>query len=140
MRFREMNDRGGDSFPIIGGSSLLVIFSVLCLTVFALLCMSTVQADGRLTDASIKSVEAYYEADAEAEAVFAALRGGKLPEGVTVSGMEYSYECPVGETQKLVVSVEQTMDGWKVLRWNTVMNTEWQPDETIKVWDGTLPN
>ena len=44
--------------PAVGGSSLLVIFAVLCLTVFALLGLSTVRADGRLSDASAKAVSA----------------------------------------------------------------------------------
>ena len=39
--------------PMVGGSSLLVIFAVLCLTIFTLLTLSTVQADTRLSEASI---------------------------------------------------------------------------------------
>ena len=51
------------SAPIVGGSSLLVIFAVLCLTVFALLGLSTVQAGGRLSEASAEAVSAYYAGD-----------------------------------------------------------------------------
>ena len=66
-----MNKKKSFSPPVIGGSSLLVIFSVLCLTVFALLSLSTVLADQRLEDASVKAVAAYYEADCAAEEIFA---------------------------------------------------------------------
>ena len=47
----------------VGGSSLLVIFAVLCLTVFALLALSTVQADGRLSQKTAQAVAEYYDAD-----------------------------------------------------------------------------
>ena len=57
--------------PIVGGSSLLVIFAVLCLTVFALLGFSTVQADMRLSDESAEAVSEYYEAELQAETIFA---------------------------------------------------------------------
>ena len=50
------------SVPVVGGSSLLVIFAVLCMTVFALLSLSTVLADGRLNQASVEAVSAYYTA------------------------------------------------------------------------------
>ena len=51
-----MNERQRFSPPAVGGSSLLVIFAVLCLTVFAMLALSTVQANGRLSDASAEAV------------------------------------------------------------------------------------
>ena len=63
--------------PAVGGSSLLVIFAVLCLTVFALLSLSTVQADGRLSEAAVASVAAYYEADCRAEEILARLHISK---------------------------------------------------------------
>ena len=68
--------------PTVGGVSLLVVFAVLCLTVFALLGLTTVQADRRLADASIKAISDYYAADCEAQAVLARLRAGELREGV----------------------------------------------------------
>ena len=41
--------------PPVGGASLLVVFAVLCLTVFALLSLSTVRANGRLSEASAQA-------------------------------------------------------------------------------------
>lgn len=58
-----MSERRRFSPPTVGGSSLLVIFAVLCLTVFALLSLSTVQADGRLSQTSAEAAQAYYAAD-----------------------------------------------------------------------------
>ena len=64
-----MTEKRKLSFPTVGGSSLLVIFAVLCLTVFALLTLSTVQANGRLSDRSAQAVLDYYQADTQAERI-----------------------------------------------------------------------
>ena len=114
-----MNKKREISVPVIGGSFLLVIFSVLCLTVFALLSLNTVLADQRLTDASLKAVASYYEADCQAEEIFARLRNGELPEGVEQDGDIFRYQCPVSETQILYVELERIGDRWVVQRWQT---------------------
>jgi hypothetical protein len=123
--------------PVVGGSSLLVIFAVLCLTVFALLCLSTVQAGGRLARASARAVADYYAADGQAEEIFARLRTGELPDGVTADDNIYSYTCPISDTQQLCVELKHTTDGWDVLRWQAQSVAEWDADDTLNVWDGT---
>ena len=124
--------------PIIGGSSLLVIFAVLCLTVFALLGLSTVQAYGRLSDASVKAVSAYYAADCQAERIFARLRGGELPEEVAQNGNLYAYSCQISESQELCVELQHQEGNWTVLRWQAVSTIEIDCDDTLAVWDGEV--
>ncbi len=124
------------SVPVIGASSLLVIFAVLCLTVFALLSLSTARANKELSDAGVNAVLAYYEADTEAEAIFAALRGGTLPDGVAVSGDYYAYTCPISDTQALWVQLACRDGEWTVLRWQTVSTAEWKADDSLHLWDG----
>ena len=121
----------------MGGSSLLVIFAVLCLTVFALLGLSAVQANGRLSDASAQAVSGYYTADCQAEAILARLRAGELPEGVTDSDGLYTYQCPISETQTLMVEVRLDGTDWTVLRWQAVSIADWENVDTLSVWDGT---
>ena len=127
--------------PMVGGSSLLVIFAVLCLTVFTLLSLSTVQADTRLSEASIQAVTDYYRADLQAEQIFAQLRAGQIPSGVEqtmyegsspfaegspssgdhpLSGTVYSYSCPISDTQILTVQLHQDQGIWTILRWQAV--------------------
>jgi len=125
------------SVPVVGGSSLLVIFAVLCMTVFALLSLSTVLADGRLNQASVEAVSAYYTADTQAEEIFAKLRQGELPEEVTEKNGIYTYSCPISENQALQVKLQKTAAGWKVLRWQAVVTAEWEED-TLNLWDGEL--
>ena len=123
------------ALPVIGGSSLLVIFAVLCLTVFALLSLASVQAYGRLSDASAAAVSAYYEADCRAEALFARIRSGELPEEVEKTGDVYAYACPISPSQTLEVELQQRSGTWTVLRWQAVATTE-EVDDAPAVWDG----
>ncbi len=129
-----MSRENTQQFPMVGGSSLLVIFAVLCLTVFALLGFSTVQADKRLADISVQAVADFYEADSQAEEIFARLRQGEVPQGVNKNGNIYSYNCPLSQTQTLMVEIEEGT--WQVLRWQTVSTVNWKADESIKLWDG----
>lgn len=132
--------------PTVGGSSLLVIFAVLCLTIFALLSLSTVQADGRLSDAAAEAVAGYYAADAQAEAILAQLRGGTYPEGVDVTTFTAGpgpttvrYACPITDTQELQVEIAfrgGLGDDYEILRWQAVSTADWVADESLHVWGG----
>jgi hypothetical protein len=122
--------------PTIGGTSLLVMFAVLCLTVFALLTLGTVQADRRLSNASLKASVDYYAADVRAETIFAQIRQGDVPEGVTVENDTYAYSCPISETQALAVEVTLNGSNYTVLRWQAVSTAQWDPDNSLPVWDG----
>lgn len=125
--------------PAVGGSSLLVIFAVLCLTIFALLSLSTVQADWRMASASSEAVKNYYEADTAAEQILALLRQGSIPiEGVGKEGDVYRYQCEVSDVQALYVEVRITEETYEVLRWQLVSTTQWEADDSLSLWDGTL--
>lgn len=129
--------RKHDGPAAVGGSSLLVIFAVLCLVVFALLGLSTVQAEGRLSAASSDAVAAYYDADAQAEAILARLRVGEIPGGVAVDGTNYRYQCPVSDTQALQVTVALNGRDYQVLQWQVVSTADWEEQDAPVVWDGT---
>ena len=131
-----MERKNRASYPALGGSSLLVIFAVLVLAVFMMLTLTTVQADRRLSDASIEAVSGYYAADLQAEEIFARLRSGELPSQVRVTDGYYSYSCPISETQTLEVTLLREADSWQVLRWQAVANTDSPSTEPLPVWDG----
>lgn len=134
-----MDDKKKFSPPAVGGIALLMAFAVLCLTVFALLSLTTVRADVRLADASVQAVSDYYAADQAAQAILARLRRGELPEGVTSIGENlYAYSCPVSDRQQLEVEVEVDGAAYRILRWQTVPTGEWEADDSLEVWDGTL--
>lgn len=128
------------NLPAVGGCSLLVIFAVLCLTVFALLGLASVQAEGRLSDASAEAVLAYYDADCRAEELFARLRGGEVPAEVTVRDDTYYYTCPISASQTLEVKLRRDDRGWTVLRWQAVSLGGWQAEESWDLWDGGMPS
>lgn len=131
-----MGNKSRMGTPAVGGSSLLVIFAVLCLTVFALLGLSTVQAGGRLSQTGAQSTRAYYQADCQAEEIFARLRQGELPAAVRVEQSIYSYACPISETRQLLVELEKDGEQWTVLRWQAVSTAPWEGEESLNVWDG----
>ena len=133
-----MDKRRRFSFPVVGGTSLLVIFAVLCLTVFALLSVGTVQAGRRLSDASAQAVSDFYAADLKAEQVFAKLRAGEIPEGVTEENGVFRYACEISDTQMLCVAMQKSEDGWSVLQWQAVSSVRWQEDDSMPVWDGEI--
>lgn len=121
--------------PALGGTTLLVVFAVLCLVVFALLSLSTVQAEKKLSDSSRDAATAYYNADLEAQRVFARLRCGEEIPGVKVENGVYSYACAFSENQKLIVELKKTESSWQVLRWQCVASQD-EIDDTLPVWSG----
>ena len=125
------------SAPIVGGTSLLVMFAVLCLTVFALLGLSAVQAGTRLSQATAQAVSAYYQADCQAEEIFARLRSGEVPANVTETNGIYSYTCPISDTQQLQVVLLEKTGEWTVLRWQAESIAAWETDDELTLWDGT---
>lgn len=145
-----MNERSKDRFspPAVGGVTLLSVFAILCLTIFALLSLSTIQANGRLADASAQAMIDYYNADTKAEEILARLRGSELPgnaealpdndtlNGIHVNGNIYSYLCKISDTQNLEVSVQLNGADYTILSWKTVPAGEWKADNNLYVWDG----
>ena len=125
--------------PPVGGASLLVVFAVLCLTVFALLSLSTVRANGRLSETSAQAVADYYAADCAAQEILARLRAGEEPEGVEFRGfgeLYASYACPISDQQELRVEVVLRDGGYTVLRWQAAPVSEWGGNETVDLWNG----
>ena len=106
--------------PIVGGTSLITIFAVLCLIVFTLLTLSTVLASENLAERSHDAVVAYYAADSQAEAIFAQLRAGEVPQCVSVEGDLYSYACPISDTQSIQVVLSFADGQWNVVSWRSV--------------------
>lgn len=122
--------------PAVGGSSLLVIFAVLTLSVFAMLSLSTVQAEKRIGESAAQGVQAYYEADRQAEEVFARLRSGEMVEGVEQTENRYSFRCYISEHQHLDVVLSCEEGQWQILRWQAVATPEPIKDNVLPVWDG----
>ncbi|MDE7003255.1 MAG: hypothetical protein K2P08_02370 [Oscillospiraceae bacterium] len=129
--------------PPVGGASLLVVFAVLCLTVFALLSLSTVRANGRLSETSARAVADYYAADVKAQEILARLRAGEEPEGVEWDGfgeLYASYSCPISDQQELRVEVRfpdaLDLENYEIVCWQAVPVGQWETDDELDVWDG----
>ena len=106
--------------PLVGGCSLLVIFATLCLTVFSVLTLSTEIAELRLSNVSANAISAYYQADSEAERIFARIRSGDIPSNVTIENDLYSYYCQISPNLNLYVQLYFNQDEWTILSWHPV--------------------
>ena len=130
-----MSKKNSFSFPVVGVTSLMVIYAVLSLTIFSLLSLNTALADKRLAQSSIDSVASYYEADTEAERIYALIRKGEIPEEVYEADGIYYYTCAITENRYIEVEVTKEEDGWKVLKWRTVTEAPWE-EQLLDLWDG----
>lgn len=124
------------SVSALGGSSLLMVFGVLCLTVFALLCLSSVQAEWRLSQAAANSAAAYYDAENEAEEIFARLRLGEPVPGVEEKDGIHRYSCPISENSRLEVTLSKKGENWMVLRWQVVTEVKERAEAYLPLWTG----
>ncbi|MEG0971635.1 MAG: hypothetical protein RSE55_02470 [Lachnospiraceae bacterium] len=122
----------------VGGSSLLTIFAVLCLLTFSLLMLSTARADEKLSDKGQEAVTAYYKADVQAEQILSQIRKGEIPKDVKVKKNSYSYTCKISDTRTLFVKIRKKNETYQVQEWKEVSTTEWEPDDSMEIWDGTF--
>lgn len=117
----------------IGVGSLLAALAILCLTVFALLSLTTAHREQRLSHSTHQAVCGYYEADFQAQKIFAQLRAGELPPQVTLSDNHYTYQIPISQYNRLEITLSKTDAGWTILRWQQVTQA---PEEVrpLEVW------
>ena len=130
-----MKKNRSSSGGITGGSSLLVIFAVLCIAVFAILSLSESLASSRMADASIISVEGYYNADLQAEEILSKLRSGELPQGVEKKGDTYSYRCPISDTSAIEVQVVLDGNDYEIQKWQQIYTADWKAEQKLEVWE-----
>ena len=133
-----MNKRKPFSPGVPGASSLLVIFAVLCLLVLAMLSLRSVQVQQRLSQAAAQATSDYYRADLQAQAIFARLRQGEIPEGVERDGDVYRFCCPISQNQTLHAALRRSGENWTVLRWQAVATSP-EANAFLPVWDGSAP-
>lgn len=122
--------------PAIGSCSLLVIFGVLCLAILALLALRAAITENQLAETSAQSVTAWYQADLEAQRIYAALRAGETIPEVTVEKEVYRYNIPVTQHQTLDVVLKKENGSWFILRWQTTAHPE-EINQTLPVWQGS---
>lgn len=124
------------SVPAVGASSLLVIFAVLCIVIFAALCLATAQTGKQLSEKGALAAEEFYAADCRGEEILARLRMGEMPQGVSVQGDIYRYECEIDEESKLCVVLRRSGEDFSVLSWQCVSTAQWEREDSLPVWTG----
>ena len=102
------------------GTTVLSSFGILCLVIIAMLVLTTVHCNRENRKTADNAVNAYYQADLEAEKIYAKLQAGEHIAGVREEGGIYSYTCPISETARLEVEVREQDGTWTILRWEQV--------------------
>ena len=123
--------RGG---TVSGAVSLVVIFCVLCMAVFAALTFATANRERTLAELDALRAKEFYQADAAATEIAAALRAGDralADELLTLA----DYSIPAGGEQRLEVQLRLRDGTMDVLRWKKVYAGSWETDDTIALAD-----
>lgn len=135
----------------VGVVSLIMIFVVFLLVSLAVLSLTTASANTRMAEKSLSMQNAYYEADATAQETLAqidgVLRTGGADSGTLEAlgrGVVYdpetgviAFDTKVSSTATLKSELRVEGDSVSVIRWQTVMDGDWQPDsDTENLWNG----
>ena len=128
----------------VGASSILLILVVVSLTMFAALALLQARSDAVLTDKTAESMNAYYDADARAQQMLAALddalKLGSAPE--VVSGVtkqadgNYGFQVDSYDGHALHVLVDISGGSCKVLNYRYESTEEWTGQTAGTLWQG----
>ena len=128
----------------VGASSILLILVVVSLTMMASLSLIQARADAALTEKTAISVAAYYDADARAQQVLAALDDaiGEGNQPQSVAGVQQqpdgSYAFSVGSSDghTLHVSLDLSGAGYRILSYRYESAQEWVGQDADTLWQG----
>ncbi|MDL2232476.1 hypothetical protein LJC63_02700 [Ruminococcaceae bacterium OttesenSCG-928-L11] len=153
------NNRRSNVRLSVGSSSIVVIFVILTLTTFATLSLVSANADNTLSKKNVEMSLQYYEADAAAEDMLAAIDGqlqtisasgsAFLPQaeslaggldGVTAytedGGLFLAYAVPVNEVQQLEVVLKVEPDPairYTRQQWAIVSTVEDEQEDDVEL-------
>lgn len=135
----------------VGVVSLIMIFVVFLLVSLAVLSLTTASANTRMAEKSLSMQNAYYEADATAQETLAQIDGVLRTGGADSGALEalgrgvvydpetgvIAFDTKVSSTATLRSELRVEGDSVSVIRWQTVMDGDWQPDsDTENLWNG----
>ena len=127
-----------------GASLMPMIVVVLMLAVLGMLAFSSAQAGRRQIDRNVRSVTAYYEADARAERALAQLDalGEEAADVLAADGIAlaregdaWTYAVRVDDQRELHVRARLTESGVQVESWQVVRTDDWSPDGSLQLLD-----
>jgi hypothetical protein len=128
----------------VGASSILLILVVVSLTLFASLALIQARADATLTEKTAVSTAAYYEADARAQGVLAAL-DDVLKQGISPESLDgvtkqadgtYAFSVDASDGHALRVTVDVSGGRCNILAYRYENAETWTGQETGTLWQG----
>ena len=136
---RQESSRAG-----VGASSILLILVVVSLTLFASLALIQARSDAALTQKTASSAAAFYEADARAQRMIAALDDalatGLAPESIdgVTQQTDGSYSFSVESSDGHVLNVTADVSGGRceILNYRYESAEEWESQSGGTLWQG----
>lgn len=128
----------------VGSSSILLILVVVSLTMFASLALIQARSDAALTEKTYVSTAAYYDADARAQYMIAALDDA-LQNGQALESMDgitlqedgnYAFLVGSSDGHTLRVLIDTAGGRCNILRYRYESATEWVGQSTGTLWQG----
>lgn len=128
----------------VGASSILLILVVVSLTLFASLALIQARSDAALTEKTYVSTAAYYDADARAQYMLAALDDA-LQNGQALESMDgitlqedgsYAFSVGSSDGHTLHVSIDTSGGRCNILSYRYESATEWVGQSTGTLWQG----
>ena len=127
-----MNQENSAPSPFgVGIITIITVLLVLTLSIFAALTLTSAKADLALSQINADTVQAYYAADSEAAALYAAFVSGTEP--------ELQREIPLQNDQVLSLHLLREADGSvTILAWDVtpVQPDDGEIDDAPDLWDG----
>ena len=128
----------------VGASSILLILVVVSLTLFASLALIQARADATLTEKTAVSTAAYYEADARAQGMIAALDDA-LKQGISPESLDgvtkqadgtFAFSVDASDGHALRVTVDVSGGRCNILAYRYENAETWTGQETGTLWQG----
>ena len=128
----------------VGTSSILLILVVVSLTLFASLSLIQARADASLTEKTAVSTAAYYEADARAQVVLAALDDA-IAQGLSLESLDgvtkqadgtYAFSVDASDGHALMVTVDGSGGRCNILAYRYENAETWAGQDTGTLWQG----
>lgn len=128
----------------VGTVSLLNIVVVFLFAIVAVLALVSARADGRLTEKTMETTAAYYQAEGAVQKklaeIDASLQRGEDPsaqiEGVTKTTDRYLLLESMGNGNSLLVEFIEEGLTYRIVRYYVKAAENWQPQDEPALWDG----
>ena len=133
----------------IGSASIILVFAVLCLAIFTVISFVPALIEQNLIESELRSVGAYFAADALAEQILAQILAadGNVPDIIRDVAVHshwdsaretpvFFFAAPMDDYRAIHVAVAINGHSYEILSWRMVSEAIWEADDRLPVFTG----